>query len=852
MNRLRSSLLPCLRLPLLPVWAAPLLLLAPVYLTGRVLFWGVPLLQFVPWWKAAWDSLLAGRLPLWNPWVGMGAPLLANYQSALLYPPTWSYLVAYALGGVGAMAWMQAVLLALHLAWAGIGMACLARRVGVSELGQAVAGLAYGLSGYLVGRASFLSINAATAWLPWILFCLTPLPGPLRLGSRRFLLAAACIAMQLLAGHAQTTWYSLLLAGLWVVFWAWQMPGQLPRQSPQPLVRPVQRARSVLRAVGVMGLAVLLAVVIAAAQLLPTAEYLTQSQRSSAVDYEYAMNYSFWPWHILTLLAPGLFGSPVTGDYWGYAYIWEDALYVGLLPLLLALGARRRTDPRSQTAVFGRRSSVVCLWLLFALALLFALGDNTPVFPWLYRHVPTFAMFQAPARWMLWGVAALALLAGLGVDGWQRPEGRGLYWTRLGTMGAVAITLGAGLAWTALGEVSPSFIRAIAWMGWWALCAGVLSLTAPPRPGRAGPAAAPKPAAKLRLQALAGLEARLGQGLARLSARFNWPGQGYPLRRWQAAVTVVITLDLLVAGWGLNPPGDPQVYTRPAPTAADLKAALGISLSGGQEAAGRRLYMPAPQETWFTYTRFLRRSAFDPGQDWMDLRAGELPNENILDAIPSAGNYDPLVPGRFAAWLEALADAPPETQQRVLGLMDVGLTAFNRRFAPHGLLFQPTAAPTARARWAGCAWIAADVDDARRRVFDGSVDFTRQVVLEAADAPTGPECSSPQADGSPVAPDIQVAYDGPNRLNVQLTTPAAGWLVLSEAWYPGWRATVDGAAVPTLRANAMFRALWLAAGPHQVVFEYRPASFWAGLALSLVGLLAFIGLWVTQKDDPAN
>ncbi len=841
MNRLRLFLSPFLRLPLLPVWAAPLILLAPLYLTGRVLFWGVPLLQFVPWWKAAWDSLLAGHLPLWNPWVGMGAPLLANYQSALLYPPTWSYLLAYALGGVGAMAWMQAVMLALHLAWAGLGMACLARRVGLGELAQAVAGLAYGLSGYLVGRASFLSINAAVAWLPWILLCLTPLPGPLRLRSRRFLLAAACIAMQLLAGHAQTAWYSLLLAGLWTVFWAWRQP----RQSP----------RSILQAVAVMGLAVLLAVVIAAAQLIPTAEYLAQSQRSSAVDYEYAMNYSFWPWHILTLLAPGLFGSPVTGDYWGYAYIWEDAIYVGLLPLLLALGAgrggrktlddgRQTSDDRPEPAGVGRRSSIVCLWLLFAIALLFALGDNTPIFPWLYRNAPTFAMFQAPARWMLWGVAALALLAGLGAEVWRRPEGRGLYWTRLGTMGAVAITLGAGLAWAALGEVSPSFIRAIAWMGWWALCAGALSLAAPPRPGAAALAAAPKPAAKLRLKALAGLEARLGQGLARLSARFSRPGQGYSLQRWRTAVICVATLDLLAAGWGLNPPGDVRLYTQPAPTAAGLKQVL-----GAEGAAGRRLYMPAPQETWFTYTRFLRRSTFDPGQDWMGLRAGVLPNENILDSIPVAGNYDPLVPGRFAAWLEALAGAPPETQPRILGLMDVGLTAFNRRFAAHGLVFQPTAASNGRARWASCAWIAADADAARRRVFDGSVDFARQVVLEAAETPAGPECPSPGADGGPAAlPDIQVVYAGPNRVRVQLNASTSGWLVLSDAWYPGWRAAVDGAPAPILRANYLFRALRLEAGPHQVTLEYRPWSFWVGLALSLLGLLAYAVLWRVSKD----
>ena len=59
---------------LLPILAAPFILLAPVYLRGQALFWGTPLLQFIPWWHYTWDVLSAGHLPLWNPYLGMGAP----------------------------------------------------------------------------------------------------------------------------------------------------------------------------------------------------------------------------------------------------------------------------------------------------------------------------------------------------------------------------------------------------------------------------------------------------------------------------------------------------------------------------------------------------------------------------------------------------------------------------------------------------------------------------------------------------------------------------------------------------------------------------------------------------------
>ena len=60
---------------------------------GEVLFWGTPLLQFWPWHKLVKEALLQGEWPLWNPLLGNGAPLLANLQSAVFYPPNLIYLL---------------------------------------------------------------------------------------------------------------------------------------------------------------------------------------------------------------------------------------------------------------------------------------------------------------------------------------------------------------------------------------------------------------------------------------------------------------------------------------------------------------------------------------------------------------------------------------------------------------------------------------------------------------------------------------------------------------------------------------------------------------------------------------
>ncbi len=103
--------------PYLPVVILPLVLFANVLFTGKALYWGTPELQFIPWRAFAWESLKQGILPLWNPLNGMGAPLLANYQLALFYPPGWLLYGFAALGGIPWMAWAHTLLVVLHLIW---------------------------------------------------------------------------------------------------------------------------------------------------------------------------------------------------------------------------------------------------------------------------------------------------------------------------------------------------------------------------------------------------------------------------------------------------------------------------------------------------------------------------------------------------------------------------------------------------------------------------------------------------------------------------------------------------------------------------------------------------------------
>jgi uncharacterized membrane protein YfhO len=89
---------------------------------------------------------------------------------------------------------------------------------------------------------------------------------------------------------------------------------------------------------------------------------------------------------------------------------------------------------------------------------------------------------------------------------------------------------------------------------------------------------------------------------------------------------------------------------------------------------------------------------------------------------------------------------------------------------------------------------------------------------------------------------------GSNHVEVQVKAAAPGLLVLSDTWYPGWEASVNGAPTPVLRANHMLRAIVVPKGLHEVRFDFRSTSIALGASVSLVGLLGLAGAaWTLRK-----
>jgi uncharacterized membrane protein YfhO len=86
-------------------------------------------------------------------------------------------------------------------------------------------------------------------------------------------------------------------------------------------------------------------------------------------------------------------------------------------------------------------------------------------------------------------------------------------------------------------------------------------------------------------------------------------------------------------------------------------------------------------------------------------------------------------------------------------------------------------------------------------------------------------------------------------LTVEADVDRPGVLVLSEPYYPGWSATVDGKPAPLLRADYAFRGVALPAGKHTVEMRYRSRPTEIGLVFSVVGLFGLLALSIVKWRD---
>jgi uncharacterized membrane protein YfhO len=79
-----------------------------------------------------------------------------------------------------------------------------------------------------------------------------------------------------------------------------------------------------------------------------------------------------------------------------------------------------------------------------------------------------------------------------------------------------------------------------------------------------------------------------------------------------------------------------------------------------------------------------------------------------------------------------------------------------------------------------------------------------------------------------------------------------GLVIVSDSYYPGWRAQVDGKSATLWKVNTVIRGVVVPAGTHHIVMNYRPVSVYLGLVLALAGLTAAIVLQRRKEEDGLN
>jgi hypothetical protein len=150
------------------------------------------------------------------------------------------------------------------------------------------------------------------------------------------------------------------------------------------------------------------------------------------------------------------------------------------------------------------------------------------------------------------------------------------------------------------------------------------------------------------------------------------------------------------------------------------------------------------------------------------------------------------------------------------------------------------AAALPRAWWAPRSREVRDGAEALAALCAPGFDPRREVILERQ-GPDEPANEPASAEASGPAPSaVQVSLDAyaPERVDLSVDAPAAGWVVLSDLHYPGWRALVNGVETPIERADHLFRAVRVGAGASRVRFEYRPRSLRDGALISFASALA--------------
>ncbi|MGE5303901.1 MAG: YfhO family protein [Alphaproteobacteria bacterium] len=670
---------------------------------------------------------------------------------------------------------------ALHCLGASVFTYFLARYLGISSLGAVLSAVTF-----TYGAPYFIHIypghlpHLAAMWMPLMFLAMEAFLRHRRM--RDAVWAGVCLAMEILAGYPQYPFYSALaLAAYFLIH----------------LI--LRKQRDGLPALlGGWVLFVITAAALSAIQLVPAWELVRNSARGD-VSYEWISIFSLPPENLLTLVVPNLFGDIVNVPYWGKNNLWEMSIYLGIVPLaMIALAV-----------VLNRSRQVIVFGVIAAIFLLLALGKHTPFLWILYTFVPGFDLFRGVGKAAFIFAFAGALLAGFGFDILRqlvKKADKRLHYVASFLMAAVVLIPVVAFVSSA-GDVYSwnSFVRAYA--------AGEEHFDALPMNRQFFAAS---------LTIFWSDVAKLLIILLSLAALCFFARS----RRWRSpkkigiAIVALALADLWHFGSRYVVTFDPQILALDQDLRAFFKA----------ETKPFRIATPLGH---------LRN---------------HLLNIGMLEGVENVGGYDAIVLKNYSEFINFTQGLTIDEPNLLMGINRISPLlnllnvkyyvvepAININLPDFEIAFQNTRNKVYRSRKAlprsfvvHSAVVANGVNEVLGRMADPGFDPAKAVILEKP--PTG---LHEKIDAQSPLP--EVLEHALTRVVIAAQSDTPGFLVLADAYYPGWKAFMDGKESPIYRANFVMRAVFLPPGRHTVVFRYDPVSFKLGAAISAGALLLMMG-----------
>jgi membrane protein YfhO len=733
--------------------------------------------------KLVTEAYARGEWPLWNPYIQMGQPLLANPNCMAVYPGQLlfqflSFETAFELHFV------------IHCMLAGMGAFCLARILGLSLQAALLSAIIYNFSGLTLSAVNLFNILPVVAFLPWLttaLLWLVSRPSVARGCFTALLLGSFFLLLEPLSTLA-TALFVFVLVGAFVC-------------------RSGRVNSSWLRLLRMTLLVLLAAISIAAIQIVPTLELVQLSGRKGGLGLSEATFWSLHPVQLFQAVSPRILGEyfrlaapvPWPARFFDQREPYLLSCYVGEMTLFLAAWGAWQSKWHWRTRA---------LLVAMAISMLLAFGQNTPLYSVVFEWIPIFRYGRFPVKFLFATNLCLALLAGTGWASLQSLEDTSDF--RRARRGAIVLLLALSAALAALYGNS-------AWklLGAARTAVGEFQWSGLSEPVRVG--------ADLIFAGLSQLQLHVGMFLALLL-----------LRSWSAvrpnvlgiALMLVALLDLWNGNLWINPSGDSSLYDT-APVTRYLQER---EKSDGPfriyrfEPSRLNEHPPIRYETdsviWISLYRKLTLFPFLAAKDHI-----------AYSLFPSVDRLE-------TPFVQQLNRELAKTLNERLDL----LSGLNVRY-----IVSPVEIPNEKLSLEALFQVNSDqpmrlyaLEGFLPRVF---VVSTSQGWVEASSHPETPFSKAGgqsrlklQVGETLQGASARVSEYSSGRVDVEVESSQAGLLVLVDNNYPGWVARVDGETRPIQEIYPASRAVAVPTGKHKVAFSCEPPGFRRGLLISTAAL----------------